>query len=66
MTDRLEGLTATEAREAGLSDWRQILGRVKARFRSGDFAVGLALVNKIGEAAEAVHTTPRSCSPPQT
>lgn len=53
MTDQLERLTATQVREANLADWRQILGRIRARFRTGDFSTGLALVNKIGEAAEA-------------
>jgi 4a-hydroxytetrahydrobiopterin dehydratase len=45
-------------READLADWRQILGRLKARFRTGDFATGLALVNRIGEAAEAANHHP--------
>ncbi|HET7355394.1 MAG TPA: 4a-hydroxytetrahydrobiopterin dehydratase [Nocardioidaceae bacterium] len=58
MTDPLEKLTATQVREAGLTDWRQILGRIKARFRTGDFATGLALANKIGEAAEAANHHP--------
>ncbi len=58
MTDPLQRLTAPQVREAALSDWRQILGRIKARFRTGDFATGLALVNKIGEAAEAVNHQP--------
>ncbi len=53
MTDASQTLTATQVREARLADWRQILGRIKARFRTGDFATGLALVNRIGEAAEA-------------
>jgi 4a-hydroxytetrahydrobiopterin dehydratase len=53
-----EKLTATQVREAALDDWRQILGRIKARFRTGDFATGLALVNKIGEAAEALDHHP--------
>lgn len=53
MTDSLERLTSTQVREADLADWRQILGRLKARFRTRDFATGLALVNKIGTAAEA-------------
>lgn len=53
-----EKLTATQVREAALNDWRQILGRIKARFRTGDFATGLALVNKIGEAAEALDHHP--------
>jgi 4a-hydroxytetrahydrobiopterin dehydratase len=51
-------LTATQVRDAALNDWRQILGRIKARFRTGDFATGLALVNKIGEAAEALDHHP--------
>lgn len=58
MTDPLERLTATQVREASLADWRQILGRIKARFRTGDFAAGLALVTKIGEAAEAANHHP--------
>jgi 4a-hydroxytetrahydrobiopterin dehydratase len=58
MTDRVEKFTATQVRAAALSDWRQIRGRIKARFRTGDFATGLALVNKIGEAAEAADHHP--------
>lgn len=53
MADQDGRLTATEVREAGLDDWRQILGRLKARFRTGDFATGLALVDRIGTSAEA-------------
>ncbi|RYP80143.1 4a-hydroxytetrahydrobiopterin dehydratase [Nocardioides guangzhouensis] len=52
MTDKQERLTSTQVRDANLADWRQILGRLKARFRTGDFATGLALVDKIGEVAE--------------
>lgn len=58
MTEHQQTLTAMQVREAGVDDWRQILGRVKARFRTGDFATGLALVNKIGEAAEAADHHP--------
>lgn len=47
-----------QVREAGIEDWRQILGRIKARFRTGDFATGLALVNVIGEAAQAANHYP--------
>jgi 4a-hydroxytetrahydrobiopterin dehydratase len=57
MTDK-RTLTAAQVREAGIDDWRQILGRIKARFHTGDFATGLALVNKIGEAAEAANHHP--------
>ena len=51
-------LNEVQVREAGLADWRQILDRIKARFRTGDFATGLALVTKIGEAAEAADHHP--------
>lgn len=58
MEDSQQGLTATQVRAAGIEDWRQILGQIKARFRTGDFATGLALVNTIGEAAEAANHHP--------
>lgn len=58
MTDPSQKLTWTQVREADLADWRQIAGRLKARFRTRDFATGLALVNKIGEAAEAANHHP--------
>jgi pterin-4a-carbinolamine dehydratase len=58
MTDPREKLSATQVGEASLADWRQILGRIKARFRTGDFRTGLALVNKIGAAAEAANHHP--------
>lgn len=45
-------------REAGLGDWRQILGAIRARFRTGDFATGLALANRIGAAAESANHHP--------
>lgn len=56
MADAL--LTTTQVHDAGLADWRQLLGRLKARFRTGDFATGLALVNRIGELAEAANHHP--------
>ena len=58
MTEPREKLSATQVRDASLADWRQILGRIKARFRTGDFRTGLALVNKIGAAAEAANHHP--------
>jgi len=45
-------LTHDEILEAGLEDWRKVLNRLRARFRTGDFATGLALVDRIGAAAE--------------
>ena len=37
---------------AGVDDWRKVLNRLKARFRTGDFATGVALVDRIGAAAD--------------
>jgi len=52
MTDPRERLTAAKVQAADLNDWRQIENQIKARFRTRDFATGLALVNRIGVAAE--------------
>ncbi|GAB3587157.1 4a-hydroxytetrahydrobiopterin dehydratase [Calidifontibacter terrae] len=51
-------LSVEDIRDAGLDDWRQILGRLKARFRTGDFSTGLDLVNRIGASAEAANHHP--------
>lgn len=51
MADK-ELLTGDQIAELGLSDWRPIMGSLIARFRTGDFATGLAFVNRVGEAAE--------------
>ncbi|GAA5123224.1 hypothetical protein GCM10023339_42750 [Alloalcanivorax gelatiniphagus] len=45
-------LTHDEILAAGLDDWRKVLNRLKARFRTGDFATGVALVDRIGAAAD--------------
>lgn len=52
MSDPKQKLTDQEIRAAGLDDWRQVLDTIRARFRTGDFATGLALVDRIGAAAE--------------
>jgi 4a-hydroxytetrahydrobiopterin dehydratase len=52
MSDPKQRLTHDELLQAGLDDWRKILNRLRARFRTGDFATGLALVDRIGAAAE--------------
>jgi 4a-hydroxytetrahydrobiopterin dehydratase len=57
MTDA-ETMSTAQVEEAGLTDWRKILGRLKARFHTGDFATGLDLVNRIGAAAEAANHHP--------
>lgn len=52
MSDPKAKLNPAQIREAALDDWRQVPGRIKARYRTGDFATGLRLVNLIGESAE--------------
>lgn len=42
----------------GLADWQPVYGALETRFRTGDFATGLALVNRIGGAAEAADHHP--------
>ncbi|MHA3703570.1 4a-hydroxytetrahydrobiopterin dehydratase [Jatrophihabitans sp. YIM 134969] len=50
----LEKLSATEVQEAGLTDWRQILNRLKARYSTVDLPAGVELTHRIGRlAAEA-------------
>ena len=57
--DPKKKLTADEVREApGLDDWRHLLTGIRARFRTGDFASGLALVDRIGAAAEEANHHP--------
>jgi 4a-hydroxytetrahydrobiopterin dehydratase len=51
-TDPQARLTHDQVLEAGLDDWRAVLDRLKARFRTGDFATGVALVDRIGAAAD--------------
>lgn len=58
MSDPKQRFTPQGVEEQGLSDWRQVLGGIRARFRTGDFATGLALVQRIGEAAEAANHHP--------
>ncbi len=58
MTDPRAKLSATQVLDAGLADWRQILGRLGARYRTRDFRTGLALVDRIGAAAEAADHHP--------
>ena len=47
MTDQQE-LTADRVRELAPDGWRQILGRLKGRFTTGDLSSGLALVAGLG------------------
>ncbi len=51
-------MTYADVANAGLDDWRMLAQGIHARFTTGDFATGLALVAAIGEAAEAVDHHP--------
>jgi 4a-hydroxytetrahydrobiopterin dehydratase len=51
-------LTLADIEAAGLSDWRPIQYALHTRYRTGDFATGLRLVNLIGEAAEEANHHP--------
>ncbi len=44
--------------EEGLRDWRLILGRLVARFETGNFNAGAALVGRIAEAADRANHHP--------
>jgi 4a-hydroxytetrahydrobiopterin dehydratase len=45
-------LSHDEILQAGIDDWRKVLNVLRARFRTGDFATGVALVDRIGAAAD--------------
>jgi 4a-hydroxytetrahydrobiopterin dehydratase len=51
-------LSFAEVEAAGLTDWRQLFSALHTRFRTGDFATGLALVNAIGALAEEANHHP--------
>jgi 4a-hydroxytetrahydrobiopterin dehydratase len=51
-------LSFEDVEEEGLADWRLLYRTLHARFRTGDFATGLTLVQRIGEAAERVDHHP--------
>ncbi len=51
-------LAYEQVRDAGLDDWRWLLGGLHARFATGDFATGLALADAIGDAAEEANHHP--------
>ncbi len=51
-------LTGHDVAEALLEEWRFVLGRLHARFRTGDFSTGARLVAAIADAADAVDHHP--------
>jgi 4a-hydroxytetrahydrobiopterin dehydratase len=56
MTDST--LTADQFADEGLAEWAWRDDAIHAHFETGDFATGLRLVNRIGEAAEAMNHHP--------
>lgn len=57
-TDPKQTLTGHQVEAALLADWRIMFDSLQARYRTGSFATGLALVNQIGEAAEELNHHP--------
>ena len=51
-------LTPQQVEAEGLADWRVLFQALHARFRTGDFATGLRLVEGIGAAAEEMNHHP--------
>jgi len=51
-------LNGQDVEAADLPDWRIMFDTLQARFRTGSFATGLAMVNEIGEAAEGMNHHP--------
>jgi len=58
MSDATQILTPDQVSAHVLSDWQQSQDTLQAVFATGDFATGLALVDRIGEAAEAANHHP--------
>jgi 4a-hydroxytetrahydrobiopterin dehydratase len=56
VSDRVLGPRDVEAE--GLPDWRVLGGALHARFRTGDFATGLRLVDLVGAAADELDHHP--------
>lgn len=46
-----EALTSAQIAEAGLDDWRQLAGPIRARFLTSDFAQSSAFVSDVGAAS---------------
>lgn len=51
-------LTSAQINEAGLGDWRQLAGPIRARFLTATFAEALEFAGAVGEAAQWAGLTP--------
>lgn len=58
MTDPKQTLTYEDVQQEGLADWRYLFDTLHARYRTGSFATGLELVQRIGAAAEEANHHP--------
>ena len=58
MADDRTRLTAGDVEAEGLDDWRVLFSSLHARFATGSFAAGVALVDAIGAAAKAAGHDP--------
>lgn len=58
MADPKQTLTPEQIADAGLTGWHQEGETLIARFDTGDFATGLAFVNRVGVSAEAANHHP--------
>lgn len=58
MSDDKTVLNGPQIEAEALRDWRPLLGRLMARFRTGDFLTGLELVRRTAEAAETANHHP--------
>lgn len=50
--------TSEQIQQAGLNDWQPVEDALRTTWLTKDFVTGLALVNKIGAAAEAMQHHP--------
>lgn len=58
MADPKQTLTPEQIADAELTGWHQEGDTLTARFDTGDFAIGLAFVNRVGVSAEAANHHP--------
>ena len=58
MSDPKQKLTGQQVADAGLDDWRLVVGTLRARFTTDDFASAARLTQRVGEAAEEANHHP--------
>jgi 4a-hydroxytetrahydrobiopterin dehydratase len=58
MTDPKQTLRFPQVRAEDLADWRFLVGRLHARFKTGSFVKGVELVTRVADAAEEANHHP--------